>query len=31
MFGRSTAYSCRKNGFVEFHRFMEKRIDASED
>ena len=30
MFGRSTAYSCRKNGYVEFHHFM-KKIDTGED
>ena len=22
MFGRSAAYSCRRNGFPEFHHFM---------
>ena len=30
MFGRSTTYSCRKNGDVEFHHFM-KKIDTGED
>ena len=25
MFGRSTNYSCRKNGYVEFHHFMKKK------
>ena len=30
MFDRSTAYFCRKNGYVEFHHFM-KKIDIGED
>ena len=30
-FGRSTAYSCRANAFIEFHHFMEKRTDTAED
>ena len=30
MFGRSTTYSCRKNGYVKSHHFM-KKIDTGED
>ena len=30
MFGRSTTYSRRKNGSVEFYHFM-KKIDTVED
>ena len=28
MFGRSTTYPCSKNGYVEFHDFMEKKTDT---
>ena len=30
-FGRSTAYSCRANVFIQFHRFKKKIIDTAED
>ena len=30
-FARSTAYSSRTCVFIEFHHFMEKRIDTAED
>ena len=31
MFDRSTAYSYKKKGFVEFYHFMKKWIDIGED
>ena len=35
MFGRSTAYSCKKkkkkNGVIGFHHFMKKNIDTGAD
>ena len=30
-FGRSTAYSCRTNVFILFHRFKKKTIATAED
>ena len=29
MFGRSTAYSCQKNGYVEFPHFMTKKLQQN--
>ena len=29
MFGRSTAYSCQKNGYVQFPHFMTKKLQQN--